>query len=220
MRVTLFGTLSLFCCLPGLRGAAEPANGLTTIDVEMVIRAPLGKAWNAWTTNAGALENLRKHLEKDSADDENRQVTEAIVDAPADAVWGALTTKKGLESWAVAHAEIDLRLGGKMLTHYDAKGKIGDANTIENIILAFEPGRMLAIRVGKPPEKFPYKQAIKNVWHVLTLAEAGPSRTRVREVGLGYGSDEESKKLRAFFKNGNAYMLKKLQEHFSGKTKQ
>ncbi len=149
--------------------------------------------------------------------EESRQITEGIIDAPLDAVWNAFATKEGQEAWNVAHAEIDLKIGGKMRTHYDPKGKIGDANTIENIILAFEPRKMLAIQVGKPPEKFPFKDAIKNVWHVLYFEEAGPNRTRVRLVGLGYSADEESKKLRAFFEKGNAYSLKRLQEHFAKK---
>jgi uncharacterized protein YndB with AHSA1/START domain len=150
--------------------------------------------------------------------EDSRQVTEGIIDAPLEAVWDALATNKGQEAWNVAHAEIDLKIGGKMLTHYDAKGVIGDPNTIENVILAFEPKKMLTIKVGKPPEKFPFKEAIKDVWHVMYFEEAGGNRTRLRLVGLGYGSDEESKKLRAFFEKGNAYTLKKLQEHFAGKN--
>jgi uncharacterized protein YndB with AHSA1/START domain len=133
-------------------------------------------------------------------------------------VWAALATKEGQESWNVSHAEIDLKVGGKMLTHYDAKGRIGDPNTIENIILSYEPYRMLSIKVGNPPEKFPFKNAIKNVWHVFHFEDAGPSGTRLRIVGLGYGDDEESKKLRGFFEYGNAYTLKKLQEKFAGKA--
>ena len=150
--------------------------------------------------------------------DENTQVAEGIVDAPLDAVWNALATKKGQEAWNVAHAEIDLKVGGKMLTHYSAEGKIGDPNTIENIILAFEPKKMLTIQVGKAPDKFPFKEAIKNVWHVMYFEDAGDGRTRFRLVGLGYGTDEESKKLRAFFEKGNAFTLKKMQEHFQKKN--
>jgi uncharacterized protein YndB with AHSA1/START domain len=146
--------------------------------------------------------------------DESRQVTEGIIDAPLDAVWSAFTTKEGQESWNVAHAEIDLRVGGTMRTHYAAKGKIGDPNTIENLILAFEPKRMLTIKVAMPPQSFPFKEAIKNVWHVMYFEDAGSDRTRLRVVGLGYGSDGESKKLRAFFEKGNPYTLQKLQEHF------
>jgi uncharacterized protein YndB with AHSA1/START domain len=149
--------------------------------------------------------------------DESCQATEGIIDAPLDVVWNAFVTKEGQEAWNVAHAEIDLKIGGKMLTHYDAKGKIGDANTIENTILAFEPKKMLAIKVGKPPEKFPFKEAVKNVWHVLYFEEAGPKCTRLRVVGLGYRTDEESQKLRAFFEKGNAYTLKKLRAHLAKK---
>ena len=94
-----------------------------------------------------------------------------MIEAPVDAVWAAFTTKEGQESWNVAHAEIDLKIGGKMRTHYDAAGRIGDPNTIENTILCFEPRRMLAIQVTNPPEKFPYKNAIKKMWTVLYFEE-------------------------------------------------
>jgi hypothetical protein len=36
-------------------------------------------------------------------------------------------------------------------------------------------------------------------------------------VSLGFGNDEESKNMRAFFDRGNAWTLKKLQEHFASK---
>jgi uncharacterized protein YndB with AHSA1/START domain len=173
------------------------------------VREYFSKAWPR------VLESLRQHFEKSGADDPTRQVTEGIVDAPIEAVWKAFTTKEGMESWNVAHCEIDLKVGGKMLTHYDAKGVIGDPNTIENIVLAFEPMRMFAMRIGKPPDKFPFKEAAKSVWHVLLLEEAGPGHTRLRVTGLGYGADDESRKMRGFFESGNAYTLKKLQDHFA-----
>jgi len=46
-----------------------------------------------------------------------------------------------LELANVAHADIDLKIGGKMRTHYVPNGQIGDANTIENTILCFELNR-------------------------------------------------------------------------------
>jgi hypothetical protein len=117
----------------------------------------------------------------------------------------------------VAHAEIELKVSGKMQTHYDQSGRIGDPNTIENTILCFEPKRMLAIQVANPPEKFPYKNAIKKIWTVLYFEDVGPSRTRLKLVGLGYGNDEESRKLRNFFDKGNTYTVKKVQEKFADK---
>jgi uncharacterized protein YndB with AHSA1/START domain len=145
------------------------------------------------------------------------QAIEGVINAPVDAVWEAVTTKEGQESWNVAHAEIDLKIGGKMRTHYDAAGRIGDPNTIENTIICFEPKRMLAIQVQNPPEKFPFKTAIKKIWTVLYFEDAGPSLTRLRIVGNGYGDDDESRKLRSFFEKGNSYTLQKLQEKFTAK---
>jgi len=76
---------------------------------------------------------------------------------------------------------------------------------------------MLSIQVINPPEKFPFKDAVKNMWTVIYFDDAGPGRTRLRIVGLGFGTDEDSQKLRGFFDKGNAYTLKKLQETFAGK---
>ena len=115
----------------------------------------------------------------------------------------------------MAHAEIDLKIGGLMRTHYDRNGKIGDPQTIDNTILCFEPNRMLAIQVKNPPASFPFKSAIQKMWTVIHLEEAEASRTRMRIDGIGYGDDEESRKLRDFFEKGNAYTLKKLQAKFA-----
>jgi uncharacterized protein YndB with AHSA1/START domain len=156
---------------------------------------------------------------KAAAVSSDQLVTEGVIEAPVDAVWAAFTTKDGQESWNVAHAEIELKVGGKMRTHYDARGHIGDANTIENTVLCFEPKRMLAMQVTKPPETLPFKNAIQKVWTVIHFEELGTSRTRLRVVGVGYGEDDESSKLREFFKKGNAYTLKKLQERFAAKEK-
>jgi uncharacterized protein YndB with AHSA1/START domain len=148
---------------------------------------------------------------------DNPLVHEGIVAAPLDAVWTALTTKKGQESWMVAHSEIDLKIGGRMRTHYDRKGTIGDAKTIENMILSYDPKRMLSFKVSKSPEGFPFPSAVKNMWTVIYFEANSPKTTRVRIVCLGFGDDEESKKMRAFFDRGNAFTLKKLQERFAAK---
>ncbi len=104
-----------------------------------------------------------------------------------------------------------------MRTHYDPKGTIGDPKTIENMIISYDPERMLSIRVTKPPEGFPFPNAVMSMWTVIYFEAAGPRTTRVRIVGLGFGGGEESEKMRAFFDRGNAYTLKKLQERFAPK---
>lgn len=149
--------------------------------------------------------------------EENRLVHEGVVEGPASEVWAAFTTGKGQESWMVAHSKMDLKVGGLMRTHYDPKGTIGDPRTIENTIISYDPERMLSIRVTKAPEGFPFPNAVKGMWTVIYFEPLGPQSTRVKIVGLGFGGDEESKKMRAFFDRGNAYTLKKLQERFTPK---
>jgi uncharacterized protein YndB with AHSA1/START domain len=148
---------------------------------------------------------------------EDPLVHEAIIEAPVQAVWDAFTTNKGMESWNVAHAEIDLRVGGLMRTHYDKNGKIGDPNTIENTILAYDPRRMLAIKATKPPANFPFKKAMERVWSVIYFEAAAPGKTRVTIHGLGYGTDDEAQKMRGFFQQGNVYVLGKLQQLYAPK---
>ncbi len=140
---------------------------------------------------------------------------EAIIDAPVEAVWEVWTTNEGFKVLGVALAEIDFRMGGKMLTHYDPNGVLGDPNTIENTILSFEPLRMLSIRCTKPPATFPYKTAMERMWSVIYFEPVGLHRTRVILVGMGYTDDEESRKMREHFDKGNAWTLAKLKEKFA-----
>ena len=154
----------------------------------------------------------------DSAQDEKPLVHEATINAPLDQVWTAYTTKAGLESWMAAHAEIDLKIGGKMKTRYDPKGSVDDAKAIENTILSYEPKRMLSFKVTKAPQGFPFPNAITKMWSVLYFEPQGDKATRVRGVSLGFGDDEESMKMREFFNRGNAITLDHLQKRFAPKT--
>jgi hypothetical protein len=63
----------------------------------------------------------------------------------------------------MAHSEVELKVGGRMRTHYDSKGRIGDPKTIENTIISYDPERMLSMRVTKPPEGFPFPDAVKGM---------------------------------------------------------
>lgn len=144
-------------------------------------------------------------------------VHEGIVAAPLEEVWTAFTTKEGQESWMVAHSEIELKIGGRMRTHYDRKGTLGDPKTIENMIISYDPQRMFSIKVTRPPEGFPFPNAVKTMWTVVYFEADSPKTTHVRIVGLGFGDDEESQKMRAFFDRGNAFTLQKLQERFASK---
>jgi uncharacterized protein YndB with AHSA1/START domain len=141
-------------------------------------------------------------------------VAEGVVSAPVSAVWSAWTTTVGLKAWLAPHADIDLRIDGVMRSNYDPKGRLGDAGTIENRVLAYEPERMLSIKVAKAPEKFPFKTKISDMWTVLYFQPTVDCKTSLRIVGMGFGTDEESQRMKEFFIQGNASTLTQLQKHF------
>jgi uncharacterized protein YndB with AHSA1/START domain len=150
----------------------------------------------------------------DPAADAPSFVNEGIVNAPVREVWRVWTTAEGFKALGVAKADMDFRVGGLIRSHYKPDGVLGDEGTIQNRILAFEPPRMIAIQIDRPPAGFPFKEAWKRTWTVITLEEASPATTRVRVASMGYGSDEESQAMRRFFEAGNKATLKTLQRHF------
>lgn len=147
--------------------------------------------------------------------DEQSLTHEAVLDAPVDIVWEAFTTKKAMESWMVAHAEVDLKVGGAWKTHYSKEGKLGDEGSIEHAILAYDPKRMFAFRTVKVPKTFPFPNTMKNVWSVLYMEPVETNRTRLVLRMLGYGPDAESQQMRKFFDSGNAYTIDQLKKYLA-----
>jgi uncharacterized protein YndB with AHSA1/START domain len=149
-----------------------------------------------------------------SGTDPEPLVTEVVLKAPPAEVWKAFSTPEGYKLLGVAHCEMDFRVGGLIRSHYDPNGRIGDEGTIENEILSFEPGRMLSIRVHKPPAKFPFREETwKGTWSVITLTDLGDGRTHLRIAGLGYPDTDEGRKMRTFFRSGNAWVVSVLRKH-------
>jgi uncharacterized protein YndB with AHSA1/START domain len=140
-------------------------------------------------------------------------VHEIELDVPPTTIWDVFATAEGWKKWGVAQVEIDFRVGGLVKTHYNPKGVIGDEGTIHNQIIAFEPGRMVAWRIAKPPKGLPYQNAWKDVWSVATFWDTGRGTTTLRLAMCGYTADEESQKMRAFFDQGNAWSLQKLKQN-------
>ena len=124
------------------------------------------------------------------AADSNRVVYETEIDADIDAVWNAFTTNDGLQTWMAPLVEIELAVGGKMKSNYNANGRIGDETTIENTILSFDPMRMLSLKATGFPKGFPFEDAAKATWSVFYFTELSSSRTKITVVGLGYTDDE------------------------------
>jgi uncharacterized protein YndB with AHSA1/START domain len=147
------------------------------------------------------------------------QVTEGFVNAPAAEVWRLFTTSEGFLATGAAHAEVRLAVGGEIRSHYDPKGKLGDAETIVNEILAYEPERMLAIRIKQAPASFPHRDAVAGTWTVLYFAPAGENMTHVRIVGLGYDDSPGSQASAKFFAEGNRWTLDHVAKKYWPKCK-
>ena len=143
-------------------------------------------------------------------------VNEGVVEAPLEEVWNLFATSEGYKALGPALAEVDLRIGGTIRSRYSSDGVLGDAETIENTILAYEPPRMMALRIAKTPQSFPFKNAWKSTWTVITLVPVESGKTLVRAASLGYGSDEESVAMRRFFEAGNQTVIESVQRHFAG----
>jgi uncharacterized protein YndB with AHSA1/START domain len=147
-------------------------------------------------------------------------VNEGVVRAPINQVWKVFTTAEGYKALGVAQAEVDLRIGGTIRSRYSASGPLGDEETIENQILAYEPPSMIATRIQKTPKGFPFTEAWKRSWTVVTLKAVDNKRTRVRVASLGFGSDTESLAMRKFFEAGNQQTIESLQKYFARKGAQ
>jgi uncharacterized protein YndB with AHSA1/START domain len=142
-------------------------------------------------------------------------VNEGLVNAPVEEVWKVFTTSDGYKILGPARAEVDLRIGGTIRSRYSDSGPLGDDETIENLIMAYEPPVMIATRIQKTPKGFSFKEAWKHSWTVVTLAPAPGNRTKVRVASLGFQSDAESLAMRKFFEVGNQQTIEGLQKHFA-----
>lgn len=145
-----------------------------------------------------------------SVAEEPREVFEVEIDASIDDVWTAFTTTEGLQSWVAPLADIDFRVGGKWRANYKKDGKLGDANTIENTILCYDPKRMISLKATGFPKDFPFKDAAKDAWSIFYFTPLSETRTRIKVVGLGYNDTEQSKKMRSFFETANKYSIDQL----------
>src|SRR3954467_2904103 len=103
-------------------------------------------------------------------------MTEGIVQAPIQDVWRAWTTSEGMESWMVGKTDFELKVGAIWHTSYDKKSTLDDESTIHQQLLAYDPGRMIAIRTVKPPKGFPFPDAIVKTWTVTYLEPVGESK--------------------------------------------
>lgn len=142
------------------------------------------------------------------------QVTEGFVNAPVAEVWRLFTTSTGDLKIGPARAEAGLGIGGEIRTHHDPAGTLGESETIVSEILAYEPERMLALRVKEAPASFPHRAALDGLWTIVYLTPSGEDMTHVRIVGLGYSDEPASQAAREFFGSSNRQTLDTIAKEY------
>jgi uncharacterized protein YndB with AHSA1/START domain len=125
------------------------------------------------------------------------------------------STADGFTKLGVAKADMDFRPGGLIRSTYDPAQPLDGEGAIQTEIVAFEPMRVLVTRIHRPPKGFPFADAWRQVWTVISLADLGEGRTSVRVAMVGYGPDSESQAMREFFRTGNEWVIGKLQSAYA-----
>ena len=134
--------------------------------------------------------------------------------AASEDVWRALTTADGWKSFAVAFAVVDMKVGGIIETSYNPKAQAGDPDNIKNEIVAYVPGRILAIRCVQAPRNFLHKQEFFATSTLIELVPHGKDKTLATLTAVGYRPGEAYDDLLKKFHWGDAYTLEKLRQRF------
>ncbi len=140
------------------------------------------------------------------------------VAASPETVWRTLTTADGWKRFAVAFADLEMKVGGIIETSYNANAKRGDPDNIKNEIVAYIPERMLAIRCVQTPRNFKYQQEFFSTSTVFEISPAGNQSTRIGITAVGYRPGEAYDDLFKKFRWGDAYTLEKLRALFDPKA--
>lgn len=139
-------------------------------------------------------------------------VAEAIVNAPLAAVWQAFATRDGYASVNVPHAAVDLKMGGLVQVQPDPEGTLGDKGTTVSEIIAYEPERLLTLRVRQSPAGFPEPQAFANTWTIVYFAPLGAEMTHVRVAGFGFNEGPAAALLAKFFEQDQVAQMRRVEK--------
>ncbi|MES2304259.1 MAG: SRPBCC domain-containing protein [Gemmatimonadota bacterium] len=137
---------------------------------------------------------------------------EFTVAAPRDSVWAAWTTERGLRSFFGPGSRIELRTFGEFQIQFDPNAKPGSRGAEGNVVLAFEPLRMLTTTWDAPP-KFPMARA-QRTFLQITLAAESPRATRVTIQQSGFGAGEEWQQVYRYFLGAWTWVGAALQYRF------
>jgi uncharacterized protein YndB with AHSA1/START domain len=139
-------------------------------------------------------------------------IQEVSFEAPIEDVWKAYTTAEGWTAWASPKAEVDLRVGGTILTAY--QGEIGGSNTNTLHIVNYVPERILTLR-AELSRNWPeiMQEDAERLSNVILFDEIAEGVTRIQSYGIGYSDAPEYEQLLSFFIKANEGLYQNLRAY-------
>jgi len=104
-------------------------------------------------------------------------------------VWSLLTTRRGLEKWAGAYANVQLKFGGAYELYYNPSVAPGQRGLEGTKVLAYVPNEMLSYSWLARPEHPEVRKG--PTWVVWRIVDEGKGMVRVRYTVLGLGEGPE-----------------------------
>lgn len=122
---------------------------------------------------------------------------EIVVNASAEKVWSAWTTRDGIRSFFARNCDIDLRVLGKYDILFAPSAPVGRRGAEGNLILGFQEGRMFSFTWDAPPHFPEIRKQRTSV--VIKLVPLNSNKTRLLFTQSGWGDGEEWNKVHDYF---------------------
>lgn len=114
---------------------------------------------------------------------------EIVLNAPADKVWNAWTTREGIRTFFAPDCDIDLRVLGKYDILFNPSAPSGLRGAENNLILAIQEGKLLSF-TWDAPATFPnIRKQRTSVVIRLTPLESNKTRLSLTHSGWGEGAE-------------------------------
>lgn len=141
----------------------------------------------------------------------------AEFDASVEELWDAFTTAEGYTAWAAPVAEVDLRTGGTIRSHYTPGAAVGDEGTVTLHLLQVVPHRLLLMQ-AEPAPNWPasMQEDSDRLMNLVLFEPTADGGSKVISYGLGYRDNEEYRGLLGFFDQANQALYGKLAEYLEG----
>src|SRR6185312_9830512 len=134
-----------------------------------------------------------------------------IVNAPTSAVWEALSSAAGLETFFAAKANVELKIGCAYEIFFDPTDERFSTKGCK--LLSYSPQEMISFQWTLPRDMFP-ELADSPTWVVVQFRPAGAERTEVSITQLGWGTGENWDRAYGHMPAGWQMVAQQLEQRF------